>query len=149
MQFSRRLLLIVGTIFIALSACKNSDSENAASANRIVDTALYTSISFKDTIINFGTINMGEKTNILFEFTNTGSKPLYLTEVKPGCGCTVADYSKGAIPVGGNGTITASFDSNKSHPGSVAKNISVTANTINGITHNLTFNGEIQQLKTP
>ncbi len=143
-----KLLLIGGVLLFALSACKNN-SDNVEAAKHIVDTAMYTTIGFKDTIINFGTINMGEKTNILFEFTNTGSKPLYLTEVKPGCGCTVANYSKGAIPAGGKGTITASFDSNKSHPGTVAKNIFVTSNTSNGITHTLTFNGEIQQLKTP
>ncbi|MEI6263750.1 MAG: DUF1573 domain-containing protein [Sphingobacteriia bacterium] len=143
-------LFLIGAVFMfAFCSCKNNNAENAEAAKHIVDTAMYTTIGFKDTIINFGTINMGEKTNILFEFTNTGSKPLYLTEVKPGCGCTVADYTKGAIPAGGKGNITASFDSNKSHPGTVAKNIFVTANTSNGITHTLTFNGEIQQLKTP
>ena len=144
-----KLLLLGSVLMIALSSCKNNHSEDVEKAKHLVDTAMYTTISFRDTIINFGTINMGEKTDILFEFTNTGSKPLYLTEVKPGCGCTVANYSKGAIPAGGKGTITASFDSNKSHPGTVAKNVFVTANTSNGITHTLTFNGEIQQLKTP
>ena len=144
-----KLLLLGSVLMIALSSCKNNHSEDVEKAKHLVDTAMYTTISFRDTIINFGTINMGEKTDILFEFTNTGSKPLYLTEVKPGCGCTVANYSKGAIPAGGKGTITASFDSNKSHPGTVAKNVFVTANTSNGITHTLTLNGEIQQLKTP
>lgn len=55
--------------------------------------------------------------------------------------------SKGAIPAAGTGTITASFNSNRSHPETVAKYIFNTPNTINGIT--FTFNGEIQQLKTP
>jgi len=149
MLFKMKLFLIGSVLMIALSSCKNSSTEHVEGAKKIVDTAMYTTISFKDTIINFGTINMGEKTNILFEFTNTGTNTLYLTEVKPGCGCTVADYTKGAIPAAGKGNITASFDSNKSHPGTVAKNIFVTSNTSNGITHTLTFNGEIQQLKTP
>ncbi len=131
-----------------LTACSNSSSDIIIADQHIKDTAAYTTIGWKDTIINFGTINMGEKTNILFEFTNTGNHPLYLTEVKPGCGCTVANYTKNAIPIGGKGNITASFDSNKSHPGTVTKNIFVTANLNNGITHTITFTGEIQQLKT-
>ena len=137
--------ILLSTILIA---CSNASTEKLAAAQQITDTATYTTISWKDTIINFGTINMGEKTSILFEFTNTGNHPLYLTEVKPGCGCTVADYTKSAILPGAKGNVTASFDSNKSHPGTVAKNIFVTSNSINGITHTLTFNGEIQQLKT-
>jgi hypothetical protein len=144
-----KLLLFSGFLIIAFNSCKNSNTENVEAAKHIMDTAKYTTIGFNDTIIDFGTINMGEKTNILFEFTNTGKNPLYLTEVKPGCGCTVANYTKEAIPAGGKGNITALFDSNKSHPGTVAKNIFVTSNTSNGITHTLTFNGEIQQLKTP
>ena len=131
-----------------LVACNNASNENAGGAQHITDTSTYTTINFKDTIINFGTINMGEKTSILFEFTNTGNQPLYLTEVKPSCGCTVANYTKNAIAPGEKGNVTASFDSNKSHPGSVTKNIFVTSNSSNGITHILTFIGEIQQLKT-
>lgn len=135
-------------LFSASLACSNVSNENLVAAQQNTDTSTYTTISFKDTSINFGTINMGEKTSILFEFTNTGNHPLYLTEVKPGCGCTVAAYTKNAIAPGGKGNVTASFDSNKSHPGTVTKNIFVTTNTSNGITHTLTFNGEIQQLKT-
>ena len=109
------------------------------------DTASYTTMTFTDTVVNFGTINMGELTKIRFEFSNTGNHPLYLTEVKPGCGCTVAEYTKGAIPAGGKGTIIAAFDSNKAHPGTVSKNIYVTANTSNGLLHTLIFNGEIRE----
>jgi len=134
----RTICYLLIFLFSTLFACKNASN----------DTTSYTTISFKDTSINFGTINMGEKTTILFEFTNTGNHPLYVTEVKPGCGCTVADYTKNAVPPGGKGNVTASFDSNKSHLGSVTKNIFVTSNSSNGITHTLTFMGEIQQLKT-
>ena len=145
MQTLRYLFIF---LFSALFACSNVSIKNIVAAQQIADTATYTIINFKDTSINFGTINMGEKTSILFEFTNTGNHPLYLTEVKPGCGCTVADYTKNAIAPGGKGNVIALFDSNKSHPGTVTKNIFVTSNSSNGITHTLTFNGEIQQLKT-
>jgi hypothetical protein len=134
----RTICYFIFFLLSTLVACSNASNDSTSN----------TTISFKDTSINFGTINMGEKTSILFEFTNTGNHPLFLTEVKPGCGCTVADYTKNAVPPGGKGKVTASFDSNKSHLGSVTKNIFVTSNSSNGITHTLTFNGEIQQLKT-
>jgi len=134
----RTICYFIIFLLSTLVACSNASNDSTS----------YTTISFKDTSINFGTINMGEKTSILFEFTNTGNHPLFLTEVKPGCGCTVADYTKNAVPPGGKGNVTASFDSNKSHLGSVTKNIFVTSNSSNGITHTLTFMGEIQQLKT-
>lgn len=142
----RKLLTFIILLgFSALIACKNTSPEQIETAGIQNDTAKFTTISFKDTLVNFGTINMGEQTKILFEFTNTGNHPLYLTEVKPGCGCTVAEYTKGAIAPGSKGTIIAAFDSNKAHPGSVTKNIYVTANTSNGLLHTLIFSGEIKE----
>ena len=63
-----KLLLLGSVLMIALSSCKNNHSEDVEKAKHLVDTAMYTTISFRDTIINFGTINMGEKTDILFEY---------------------------------------------------------------------------------
>jgi len=51
--------------------------------------------------------------------------------VRPGCGCTVADYTKAAIPPGGTGEINAEFDSNHGTTGEVRKSISVQTNTTN------------------
>ena len=135
------LLLLAG-----LSSCKISPADHPDAAKSQLDSTTFTSIGWKAQTVHFGTINMGEKTRILFEFSNTGKLPLFLTEVKPGCGCTVAEYTKGAIPAGGKGTITAEFDSNKAHPGTVSKNIFVTANTGNGVSHTLTFTGEIKEM---
>jgi hypothetical protein len=132
-------------ILILFSSCANGTGEKTETAMIQSDTASYTTMTFTDTVVNFGTINMRELTKIRFEFSNTGNHPLYLTEVKPGCGCTVAEYTKGAIPAGGKGTIIAAFDSNKAHPGTVSKNIYVTANTSNGLLHTLIFNGEIRE----
>lgn len=140
--FSLSLIMVL----LGMVACKNTTPEQVATVGVQNDSAKYTTIAFKDTIVNFGTINMGEQTKILFEFTNTGNHPLYLTEVKPGCGCTVAEYTKGAIAPGAKGSIIAAFDSNKAHPGSVTKNIYVTANTSNGLLHTLIFSGDIKEI---
>ncbi len=143
-----RILLFFATLICCSSfiSCTNTSTEKKAIPIVQPKTNEYTTISFKDTLINFGAINMGEESKIVFEFTNTGNHPLFLTEVKPGCGCTVAEYTKGAIAPGAKGSIIAAFDSKKAHPGSVTKNIYVTANTSNGLLHTLTFSGEIKEI---
>lgn len=109
----------------------------------LADKSHYTTMEWKDTVVNFNPIQMGEKATVVFKFRNTGKFPLFLTNVKAGCGCTVPGYTKGAIPPGGEGEVTGEFDSNKSHPGEVRKNIYVTTNTHGKSSHTLTFAGYI------
>ncbi|HJV19555.1 MAG TPA: DUF1573 domain-containing protein [Sediminibacterium sp.] len=139
-QMAFYLLLLTGS-----ASCNNSGNDAAVPAQATAATEALTTISYTDTVVNFGSINMGEQAQIKFEFTNTGNQPLFLTNVRPGCGCTVAEYTRGAIPPGGKGSVIAAFDSNKAHPGSVSKSISVTSNTSNGSIHTLSFNGEIKE----
>ena len=89
---------------------------------------------------------MGEKIKVVFRFKNSGTKPLVLAEVKAGCGCTVPDYTKGAIAPGAQGEVTGAFDSNKSHTGEVRKSIFVTANTHDKTNHTLIFTGLIKEV---
>lgn len=106
------------------------------------DSTRYTDIQFTSQDVNFGEIKMGEKIDVKFPFKNIGNKPLYIIAVNPSCGCTVADYTKGAILPGKEGVIVAAFDSNKSHPGQVSKGITVTANTKQHL-YALSFHGNI------
>jgi hypothetical protein len=85
-------------------------------------------IQFESTTIDFGNIKEeGGKVSGKFEFTNTGDQDLLLTSVKPGCGCTAADYTKTPVPPGQKGFITATYDP-FNRPGSFYKNIKVTTN---------------------
>jgi hypothetical protein len=85
-------------------------------------------IQFDDTTIDFGTIKEeGGKASRKFEFTNTGDKDLLLVSVKPGCGCTAADYTKTAVAPGQKGFIQATYDP-YNRPGNFHKNIKVTTN---------------------
>ena len=70
-----------------------------------------TSIAFSETEHNFGDIKKGEKVEHIYEVTNTGTNPLIISNVKPGCGCTVPDYTKEPILPGKKGKITLHFDS--------------------------------------
>ncbi len=93
------------------------------------DSSKFTIYSWKDTMLDFGTVTKGKMVEIKFICTNTGTKDLVLANVKPSCGCTLADYTKQPIAPGKTGFITAKFDSNKSHGGQVRKTISYEVNS--------------------
>ena len=63
-------------------------------------------IKFENTTFDFGKIKEeGGKVTGKFIFTNVGNEPLELTNVRPGCGCTAANYTKVAIAPGEQGYI--------------------------------------------
>lgn len=131
-------------ISIAWASCHQADKMDAAGKQQIADTANYTSIKWLDSVVNIGSIQMGEQVKVVFRFRNTGTKPLFLANVKAGCGCTVPDYTHGAIAPGAEGVVTGAFDTNKSYIGGVRKNIFVTSNTRNRNEHTLIFTGVIK-----
>lgn len=84
--------------------------------------------AFETTDHDFGTINEGQKVLHIYKVKNTGQAPLIIQSAQPSCGCTVPDWTKEPIPVGGSGFVKAEFDSN-GKPGINNKTITVTANT--------------------
>jgi len=85
-------------------------------------------LEFEKTDHDFGTINEGQKVSYTYAFKNTGEAPLIIQNAQPSCGCTVPEWSKEPIPVGGTGYVKAEFDSN-GKPNIQNKTITVTANT--------------------
>lgn len=77
---------------------------------------------------DFGTIKEGAQVEHTFKFKNTGQVPLIIQDAQASCGCTVPDWSKNPIPVGGTGFVKAKFDSN-GRTNLQQKTITVTANT--------------------
>ena len=85
-------------------------------------------IKFENTTYDFGKIKEeGGKVTGKFVFTNVGDQPLELSNVRPGCGCTAANYTKGAIAPGEKGYIEATYNP-YNRPGAFTKNIRVTTN---------------------
>lgn len=83
-------------------------------------------VQFENIAHDFGTIPQGKKVSHTYKFTNTGEAPLVIQSANPTCGCTVSDYSKESIPVGGTGFVTADFDAKAA--GAQNKSITVTTN---------------------
>lgn len=82
---------------------------------------------WEKTTHEFGKIPQGKPVTAVFEFTNTGSSPLIITNAKGSCGCTVPQYTKDPIAPGATGTIKAVF--NAASVGAFTKTVTVTANT--------------------
>ncbi len=63
----------------------------------------------------------------VFTFTNTGSEPLIIKNVRSSCGCTIPAWSKEPIMPMGKGTIKVSFNPD-GRPGAFRKDITVLSN---------------------
>lgn len=110
-----------------------------------LDTANYTAVKWLDSLKDFGTVIKGDTVKIVFNFLNTGTKPLYLSEVRPGCGCTLADYTKSAVLPGQQGQVVALYDSNHGSPNQqVHKTVTVTCNAKNATRTILAFSGLVK-----
>jgi len=101
-----------------------------------------TTIALSESNFDFGKIKKGDKVEHVYEVTNTGSNPLVISEVKPGCGCTAPDFTKEPIMPGKKGKITLHFDSSN-FDGNVNKYADVFAN-VEKAPVKLTFTANIQ-----
>jgi hypothetical protein len=108
----------------------------------MLDSTKHTTMAWKDTVIQFGTVREGDTVRMEFAFTNTGKQLLFITEVKPSCGCTIADYPSEAVLPGRTAAIKAMFATDW-HPGLHRKMIFVRANTSPATGHKLIFTGEV------
>jgi Protein of unknown function (DUF1573) len=85
-------------------------------------------MEFNTTDHDFGTVDEGKKVSFTYKVKNTGQAPLIIQNAAPSCGCTVPEWTKTPIPVGGEGFVKAEFDT-KGKSGLNNKTITVTANT--------------------
>jgi len=71
-------------ICLCLIACNSNTNPYANNMNiepavlAEMDTAHYTTIRWKDSVYNFGTIKAGDSVHVNYYFTNTGSTPLFI-----------------------------------------------------------------------
>lgn len=129
----KNVLLIASVAFIATVFATNSVIGKIAELTGPL-------FSWENTTYNFGEIEKGTPVEHLFNFTNEGDVPLIISSVKASCGCTVANYTKTPIPVGGKGFVSARYNAAKA--GVFSKTVTVMANTgIEAIV--LTLKGEV------
>lgn len=62
------------------------------------------------TVHDFGSIVFGANGKVDFTFTNKGTKPLIISDVKSSCGCTVPSWTKEPVEPGKTGVIKIVYD---------------------------------------
>lgn len=97
-------------------------------------------ITFDKPEQDLGYILWRTPTAITYNFTNTGDKPLVISNVTTSCGCTEATWTETPIPAGGKGQVTAVFDAEAI--GRFYKEVGVYCNA-SSLPLYLQFNGEV------
>lgn len=85
--------------------------EAAAAASKKPAEMVKTHIEFEETHYSFGKVRNGDKVQHVYRFKNTGDKPLLISQVEAGCGCTAPSYPTAPVAPGETGEITIAFNS--------------------------------------
>ncbi|RNI25040.1 DUF1573 domain-containing protein [Rufibacter latericius] len=96
-----------------------------------VPTPVGPSIVFEEPKFNYGDIKQGDVIEHDFLFTNNGTLPLIIYNVKTTCGCTATEFPQAPVMPGGTAVIKASFNSAKKR-GQQNKVLIVESNAVQG-----------------
>ena len=105
-------------------------------------------IKWEKEMHDFGDIEKGKPVTYEFSFTNTTNETVLITNVKPACGCTAANYTKTPIKPGEKGMVAATF--NAASPAPFQKTVTVMTNE-GGVesAKTLSFKGKVIDTTTP
>lgn len=101
-------------------------------------------ITFETDVIDYGTIKKGDDGLREFKFTNTGSSPLFITQVRSSCGCTIPKKPTDSIMPGAKEVIEVKYDTNRVGP--IRKTISVSSNAVTPVVA-LQIKGLVEELE--
>ncbi|HTJ52092.1 MAG TPA: DUF1573 domain-containing protein [Cyclobacteriaceae bacterium] len=148
MKSSLRNTLVALALGVIVVGCKNKEAERIAdlekqpveSASTPVSPVAETapadvkpegplpSFQFEKSEHDFGTITEGDVVEYTYSFVNNGEAPLIIQGAQGSCGCTVPEWTKEPVPVGGKGFVKAKFNSSGKHD-LQNKTVTITANT--------------------
>ncbi len=146
--------------FVSFVACKNNGKSiqegtpqttadlinNPVTSDAPIDSVNVAKMVFAEKTFNFGTAKEGDKITHTFKFKNEGKVPLLIRDAHSTCGCTVPEFPKDPIPVGGIGEINVTF--NTAHKeGAQKKPIIISANTFPVEDTYVTIEGEVTKTK--
>lgn len=121
-------ILWIPFLILALTGCGSEGPPKDEKISLPLSTAEWEELNYE-----FGDVKQGEVIRHKYYFTNTGTKPVKVFGVKPGCSCTTGDYSEGEIAPGQKGFVELIFDS-KDKEGLQIKSATVKLNTPDSIT---------------
>ena len=112
----KKITLLFSLLFVTALISQNANAQIVSGAK----------IEFSKETHDYGTVKYGADGTCTFDFTNTGSEPLIISNAKGSCGCTVPEWPKEPIAPGATGTIKVSYDTKR--PGAISKSVTITCN---------------------
>lgn len=117
-----RIIPIVFILFVGFGVlAQTQDTTTSSSAAKI---------TFEESSYEFGDIYQGDRVEHVFKYTNAGTEPLILSNVKTTCGCTVPSFSREPLAPGASDEILVKFNS-AGKMGLQNKVITITSNAVN------------------
>ena len=113
-------------LFNLLNPLQNNDSINLPSNTNAVESS-FASIQFDTKSITLDTLCEGEQGKFKYKYTNVGTSPLILSNVKSSCGCYVPQWSKEPIAPGESSEIIGLYNS-RGRSGHFTKTMTVLSN---------------------
>ena len=98
-------------------------------------------IEFSKEVHDYGNIKYGADGGCSFDFKNTGTAPLIISNAKGSCGCTVPDWPREPINPGKSGSIAVKYDTKR--PGPINKSVTITSNASNEPTKIVRIKGTV------
>lgn len=132
--------MLIATTFIlsAQTEITKTKGDNSAITTTITNNS---EITFDKIVYDYGSVNQGADGDCEFTFTNTGTEPLILSEVKTSCGCTLPSWTKEPVLPGKTGSVKAKY-TKMNVVGPFERKITVASNAKNG-TIVLTIKGKV------
>lgn len=128
-----RILIVTVLLSAGLWACsEKKESQQGLSAEELVagpsNGGKVPTITFSDSVFDFGIITAGTIVKHSFTFTNKGEGQLIISNAQASCGCTVPTFPRDPIAPGASGKIDVEFNST-GRSGNQNKTVTVLANT--------------------
>jgi hypothetical protein len=138
-----KTLVIIGLCMFSFGtfAQTQTDAKKSSKKETTSTSKQKKGVTFKTIEINRADIPYDSQEPFVFEFKNTGSTPLIVTNVQTSCGCTTAEKPTDPIAKGKSSKIVVKYDTKR--VGNFTKTITVTTNSPTEPTILLTIKGNV------
>ncbi len=116
--------MVIAVVILASFSIATAQTQVKQAVKQEVKKEVKSALKFAKTSIDLGETEYRKPVKAIFEFVNTGKKPVLITNVRTSCSCTSGFYPKEPIKPGEKSRIEASYNaSNKGQK--VHKNITI------------------------
>lgn len=118
----RVVALLLGCLIFSISIIFAQNTQNTPKAH----------FTLTNNLVEFGNIVNGKTKTIDVKFTNTGKKPLIISDVYTNCGCTEIDYPREPFMPGKSGVLKISYNAIEGE-GTFNKTVTIYTNAENKV----------------